>query len=204
VKEERKERGSRHEVAKRNWEVRCGTRRGMPWLFDMAMSWYRPASLGSARLSAMRRDATRCAAPHRAVVLLADIFIGGRATCNRLRGIRTERCFAHLYPRFAARPIQRQPSLSVLAPSRFPLPASSPSLSHFSFTSYSSLVALSVSGGRYQYPLKRLRVVLPDVEQRISHRDDILAVGYWPSQRSLHSLQYLLCVSMHSKNCGTK
>jgi len=46
-----------------------------------------------------------------AVVLPADIFIGGRATCNRLRGIRTERCFAHLYPRFAARPIQRQPSL---------------------------------------------------------------------------------------------
>lgn len=50
---------------------------------------------------------------HAVVVLPADIFIGGRATCNRLRGIRTERCFAHLYPRFTVRPIQRQASLPV-------------------------------------------------------------------------------------------
>lgn len=47
----------------------------------------------------------------RGMVLPADIFIGGHATCNRARGIRTERCFVHLYP-----PIRRQPSLLL----RFP------------------------------------------------------------------------------------
>lgn len=163
-------------MAKRNWEVRCGTRRGMPWLFGMAMPRYRPvrhgtarhgaARRGAARRDSTRRDAARCAT---AVVLPADIFIGGRATCNRLRGIRTERCFAHLYPRFAARPIQRQPSLSVLALSRFSLPPSSPSLSHLSFTSFSLsplLPRFRSPRDRYHYPLKRLRVVLSDVEQR--------------------------------------
>lgn len=93
------------------------------------------------RASARHGSARRGAVCH-AVVLPADIFIGDRATCNRLRGIRTERCFAHLYPRFAARPIQRQPSLSVLALSRFSLPSSSPSLSHLSFTSSPSPLRL--------------------------------------------------------------
>lgn len=41
----------------------------------------------------------------RGMVLPADIFIGGHATCNRARGIRTERCFAHLYPRSGDSPV---------------------------------------------------------------------------------------------------
>lgn len=43
----------------------------------------------------------------RGMVLPADIFIGGHATCNRARGIRTERCFAHLYPRSGDSPVRR-------------------------------------------------------------------------------------------------
>lgn len=128
------------------------------------------ARRGATRRGAARFDSARRGAVCHAVVLPADIFIGGRATCNRLRGIRTERCFAHLYPRFAARPIQRQPSLSVLALSRFfSLPPSSPSLSHLSFTSFSLsplLPRFRSPRDRYHYPLKRLRVVLSDVEQR--------------------------------------
>lgn len=76
--------------------------------------WYAMGALGVAmpRYPRLRRGLrAQLGAVCHAVVLPADIFIGGRATCNRLRGIRTERCFAHLYPRFAARPIQRQPSL---------------------------------------------------------------------------------------------
>lgn len=42
----------------------------------------------------------------RGMVLPADIFIGGHATCNRARGIRTERCFAHLYPRSGDSPVR--------------------------------------------------------------------------------------------------
>lgn len=45
----------------------------------------------------------------RGMVLLADIFIGGHATCNRARGIRTERCFAHLYPRSGDSPVRPPP-----------------------------------------------------------------------------------------------
>lgn len=128
------------------------------------------------RGTGLRASARRGAVCH-AVVLPADIFIGDRATCNRLRGIRTERCFAHLYPRFAARPIQRQPSLSVLALSRFSLPSSSPSLSHLSFTSSPSPLlspALSVSAPAITVramPLKGPRVVLSDVEQRRPTRE---------------------------------
>lgn len=137
--------GEREGEGKRNWEVRCGTGRGMPRLFGVACAALRCA----ARLGSARRDATRRGAVCHAVVLPADIFIGGRATCNRLRGIRIERCFAHLYPRFAARPIQRQPSLFVLALSRFSLPPSFPSLSHLSFfhlvSSLPSPPALSLS-----------------------------------------------------------
>lgn len=117
---------------------------------------YRPTGLGTARHGAARLDATRRGAVCHAVVLPADIFIGGRTTCNRLRGIRTERCFVHLYPRFAARPIQRQPSLSVLALSRFPFASfvSPSSLSHLSFIS--SLLFLSCRAfclrARYRCP----------------------------------------------------
>ena len=52
----------------------------------------------------------------RGMVLPADIFIGGHATCNRARGIRTERCFAHLYPRSGDSPVRRPfPVRSTLA-----------------------------------------------------------------------------------------
>lgn len=124
---------------------------------------------GAARLGSARRGAV-C----HAVVLPADIFIGGRATCNRLRGIRTERCFAHLYPRFAARPIQRQPpvypfslyraSLYLLSPRRshtFLSPRLSSSTSSFSAALSVSAPAIAVRA----VPLKRPRVVLSDIEQ---------------------------------------
>lgn len=61
-----KKKGSGREVAKRNWEARCGTRRGMPWLFGRS-AWpcrgtgHRPANYGAARLGAT--DAARCATP---------------------------------------------------------------------------------------------------------------------------------------------
>lgn len=55
------------------------------------------------------RYGTWRAAARRAVVLAADIFIGGRGTCNRPRGIRTQCWFVHLYPRGAYRPIHVLP-----------------------------------------------------------------------------------------------
>lgn len=134
---------------------------------------------GYAAVSGPRRGAV-C----HAVVLPADIFIGDRATCNRLRGIRTERCFAHLYPRFAARPIQRQPSLSVLALSRFSSPP--PSLSHLSFTL--SLFFLS-SASAINAALKRRGLFFPTLSSG-DRGDDILA--HQPPRRS--SLCYNLRV----------
>lgn len=138
-----------------------------------AVSVYRPRH-GTARHGAARLDATRRGAVCHAVVLPADIFIGGRTTCNRLRGIRTERCFVHLYPRFAARPIQRQPSLypfSLYRASLLP-PSSLLRRSHTflsSRLSSSSPAALSVSAPATAVramPLKRPRIVLSDIEQR--------------------------------------
>lgn len=156
-------------MAKRNWE-RCGVVHDVVCrgALDVAVPRY-PRACGD---SGARRGSARLGAVCHAVVLPADIFIGGRTTCNRLRGIRTERCFAHLYPRFTARPIQRQPSLPVLALSRLPsqLLARPPSvvpafLSRLPpFLLLDSLSAAAITAGAA--PLKRPRVVLLDVEQR--------------------------------------
>lgn len=136
--------------------------------------------LGAARLGAVCH----------AVVLPADIFIGGRTTCNRLRGIRTERCFAHLYPRFTARPIQRQPSLPVLALSRLPS-HSSPVLSRRSCLSF-AFASLPPPGlpicGRYHCRRGAAKATEGCSSRRraagAGQRDDILAVGYQPPRRS--------------------
>lgn len=160
-------------------------------------AWPCRGTVGLRASARARSSAARFGAVCHAVVLPADIFIGGRATCNRLRGIRTERCFAHLYPRFAGRPIQRQPSLLVLALSRrfpsTPRPLSflhrirspfilcSPQL--VSFLSL-SLISSSCSfrpPARYHCPwhLKRPRIV--PFRRRpagAKPRDDILAAGY--------------------------
>lgn len=98
----------------RTWYA-VALRRGYAAVPDFGTARHSTARHGTAWRGAARLGSARRGAVCHAVVLPADIFIGDRATCNRLRGIRTERCFAHLYPRFAARPIQRQPSLSVLA-----------------------------------------------------------------------------------------
>lgn len=153
--------GKRGEAKWRRGIGRCGA------VHDVVC---RGSSARPYRGTGLRASARRGAVCH-AVVLPADIFIGGRATCNRLRGIRIERCFAHLYPRFAARPIQRQPSLSVLALSRFSSPPFSPFLA---LTPFFRLVSPPPPPfpprflSRYHcppVPLKRPRVVLSDIEQ---------------------------------------
>ena len=87
----------------------------------------------------------------RGMVLLADIFIGGHATCNRARGIRTERCFAHLYPRSGDSPVRPPPP----SPTRSALALSLRLAIAIAFAkSLSSAAARSVSARADPHPEK--------------------------------------------------
>jgi len=145
--------------------------------------------LVSPHLVLARRGAARLGAVCHAAVLPADIFIGGRTTCDRLRGIRTDAVFcpfvSPVSPPGRSNDSPVYPfSLSIAA--ALPTPPLPPSRGPLS----SALASLAPPSrpirGRYHRgaarrggtPLKRRRVTPLDADQRgPARKDDILAVG---------------------------